>query len=112
MVTYCGMLAVFVSFPSYHQLTETNVPTSGLALESLITLLTAKFIPFFMLTWIICNTSSLTTLCVSHITTVNISVCEFPIQAMPNFYRYGYAAPLYVISRAIRTLVFGTKNQG
>lgn len=27
--------------------------SSGLALESLITLLTVKFIPFFMLTWII-----------------------------------------------------------
>ncbi|KAF8802870.1 hypothetical protein BYT27DRAFT_7145655 [Phlegmacium glaucopus] len=76
MLNFCGMLAV------------------GLALESVIPLLTTKFIPFFLLTWII----------------INISVCVFPIEVMPNFYRYGYAVPFYSISRAMRTIIFGTKN--
>ena len=41
---------------------------------------------------------------------VNISVCIYPIEAMPRFYGYGYAAPLYYVSRSIRTIVFGTKS--
>ncbi|EDR02881.1 uncharacterized protein LACBIDRAFT_308059 [Laccaria bicolor S238N-H82] len=49
MLSYIGMLSV------------------GLALESLVTLLTVRFIPFFMLMWII----------------TNISVCIFPIEVLP-----------------------------
>ncbi|PPR07128.1 hypothetical protein CVT24_010478 [Panaeolus cyanescens] len=67
----------------------------GLALESLVTLLTQKGIPFFMLTWIIAN----------------ISVSTFPIEVMPKIFRYGYAAPFYNVSRAMRTVIFGTKNR-
>jgi len=66
----------------------------GLALESLITILTVRFIPFFLLLWII----------------VNVSVCFLPIAALPGIYKYGYASPFYAISRSIRTIVFGTKN--
>lgn len=42
----------------------------------------------------------------------NVSVCVFPIEVLPSFYRYGYAMPFYNISRAMRTIVFGTKNRG
>jgi hypothetical protein len=77
MLNYVGMLAL------------------GLALEALLTLLTVRFVPFFMLTWII----------------INVSVCVFPIEVLPNFYRYGYAMPFYNVSRAMRTIVFGTKNR-
>ncbi|KAG6909241.1 hypothetical protein DXG01_001423 [Tephrocybe rancida] len=66
----------------------------GLALESLMTLLTVKFIPFFMIIWII----------------VNVSVCIFPIEVLPVFFRYGYAVPFYNVSHAVRCIVFGTKN--
>ncbi|CAA7263443.1 unnamed protein product [Cyclocybe aegerita] len=66
----------------------------GLALESLSTLLTTRGIPFFMLTWII----------------TNVSVCVFPIEVMPNIFRYGHAAPFYNVSRAMRTIIFSTKN--
>ncbi|KAF8972086.1 hypothetical protein BDZ97DRAFT_1011209 [Flammula alnicola] len=66
----------------------------GLALESLITVLHAKFIPFFMILWII----------------VNVSVCVFPISILPWFYHYGYAAPFYNISNSIRSIAFGTRN--
>ncbi|KJA16085.1 hypothetical protein HYPSUDRAFT_71604 [Hypholoma sublateritium FD-334 SS-4] len=66
----------------------------GLALESLITLLTPKFIPFFMILWII----------------VNVSVCVFPITVLPRIYHYGYAVPFYNISNSIRSIAFGTRN--
>ncbi|KIK00498.1 hypothetical protein K443DRAFT_679145 [Laccaria amethystina LaAM-08-1] len=77
MLSYAGMLSV------------------GLALESLVTLLTVKFIPFFMITWII----------------TNISVCIYPIEVLPRIFHYGYVAPFYNISRAMRTIIFGTKNE-
>ncbi|KAJ2922000.1 hypothetical protein H1R20_g15095, partial [Candolleomyces eurysporus] len=76
MVNYVGMLAV------------------ALALESLITLLTVRGIPFFMLLWIIAN----------------LSVSIFPLEVMPSIFKYGYAAPFYNLSKALRTVVFGTKN--
>ncbi|KDQ25078.1 hypothetical protein PLEOSDRAFT_1097905 [Pleurotus ostreatus PC15] len=66
----------------------------GLALESLITLLTPRFIPFFLLIWII----------------TNVSVALFPLDVLPGIFRYGYAWPFYNISRAQRAIVFGTKN--
>jgi hypothetical protein len=39
-------------------------------------------------------------------------VVVFPIEVLPNIYRYGYAAPCYAISKIARTIIFGTKNQG
>ncbi|KAJ6539890.1 hypothetical protein DFH09DRAFT_1090201 [Mycena vulgaris] len=66
----------------------------GLALEAMITLLTARFIPFFLIVWIISN----------------VSVSVFPLQVLPHVYRYGYAFPFYNISRAVRAIVFRTKN--
>ncbi|KAF5345082.1 hypothetical protein D9756_011160 [Leucocoprinus leucothites] len=77
MMNYCGMLAL------------------GLAIESMLTLLTPTFVPFFLLTWVM----------------VNVSVCVFPIEVLPRVYRYGYAAPFYNISKIARTVVFGVKNQ-
>ncbi|KAJ7347373.1 hypothetical protein DFH08DRAFT_159896 [Mycena albidolilacea] len=66
----------------------------GLALEAMITLLTARFIPFFLILWIISN----------------VSVAVFPLQVLPHLYRYGYVFPFYNISRAVRSIVFRTKN--
>ncbi|KAH9483287.1 putative endoplasmic reticulum membrane protein [Psilocybe cubensis] len=66
----------------------------GLALESLITLLTPRYIPFFMILWII----------------VDVSVCVFPIDVLPTIFHYGYAAPFYNVSKSIRSLAFGTKD--
>ncbi|KAF5369050.1 hypothetical protein D9758_002945 [Tetrapyrgos nigripes] len=76
MLNFIGMLAV------------------GLALESMITLLTIRFVPFFLLVWII----------------TNVSVCFLPIEVLPRIYHYGYAVPFYNVSRAIRTILFSTKN--
>ncbi|THV04749.1 hypothetical protein K435DRAFT_714295 [Dendrothele bispora CBS 962.96] len=76
MLNWIGMLAV------------------GLALESMITLLTIKGVPFFMILWIIAN----------------VSVCFLPIDVLPRIFHYGYAMPFYNVSRAIRTILFSTKN--
>ncbi|KAF7310322.1 DUF3533 domain-containing protein [Mycena indigotica] len=67
----------------------------GLALEAALTLLTIHFVPFFLIFWIICN----------------VSTCVFPIATLPHIYRYGYVFPFYNIARAVRSIVFGTKNQ-
>ncbi|THH18740.1 hypothetical protein EW146_g2279 [Bondarzewia mesenterica] len=40
----------------------------------------------------------------------NVSVCFFPIPLLPGVYRYGYAMPFYNVERAVRTIVFNTKN--
>ncbi|TFK61771.1 hypothetical protein BDN72DRAFT_777884 [Pluteus cervinus] len=66
----------------------------GLALESMITILTIRFIPFFMMLWIISN----------------VSVCFLPIEVLPGLFKYGYAFPFYNVSRAVRAIVFGTHN--
>ncbi|KAJ3783309.1 hypothetical protein GGU10DRAFT_317086 [Lentinula aff. detonsa] len=76
MLNWAGMLAV------------------GLALEAMLTLLTMKGVPFFMILLIISN----------------VSVCFLPIDVLPRIYRYGYAFPFYNISCAVRTILFGTKN--
>jgi hypothetical protein len=76
MVNWLGMLA------------------SGLTFESMITILTPQFVPFFLLPYII----------------VNVSVCTFPVEVLPTIFRYGYASPFYHMSHAIRTILFGTKN--
>jgi len=61
----------------------------------MMTLLTTRFMPYFMITWII----------------TNVSVCIFPIDVMPHIFRYGYGAPFYNVNRAMRTVIFNTKNQ-
>ncbi|GLB41424.1 putative protein of unknown function (DUF3533) [Lyophyllum shimeji] len=76
MVNYVGMLSV------------------GLVLESLMPVLTPRFISYFLIFWVI----------------FNVSVCIQPIEVLPSIYRYGYAAPFYNISRAMRCVVFADKN--
>ncbi|KAI4293892.1 hypothetical protein K525DRAFT_291661 [Schizophyllum commune Loenen D] len=61
MVNYVGMLAL------------------GLALEAMITLLTVRLIPFFLILWIISN----------------ISVSFMPIEVLPAVFRYGHGFPVY-----------------
>ncbi|KIM40132.1 hypothetical protein M413DRAFT_171492 [Hebeloma cylindrosporum] len=68
---------------------------AGLALESMMTILTLKYIQVFLILWIIGN----------------VSVCLWPIDALPVLYNYGHAAPFYQISRGVRAIVFGTKNE-
>ncbi|KAF8208895.1 hypothetical protein K438DRAFT_1930438 [Mycena galopus ATCC 62051] len=67
----------------------------GLAIDSMLTVLTIRFVPFFLILWIISN----------------VSVSIFPLQVLPHVYRYGFAWPFYNLSRAVRSIVFGTKNE-
>ncbi|KAF8915948.1 hypothetical protein CPB85DRAFT_1217167 [Mucidula mucida] len=67
----------------------------GLALEAMFTILTHRFMPYFMITWII----------------VNVSVSFQPIEVLPSLYKYGRAFPFYNIGGAIRTIIFSTKNE-
>ncbi|KAG7094963.1 hypothetical protein E1B28_005764 [Marasmius oreades] len=76
MVNFAGMLSV------------------GLALEAMITLLTVKGVPFFLILWIIAN----------------VSVCLLPMDVLPWIFHYGYASPFYNVSRAVRTILFDTRN--
>ncbi|KAF9028996.1 hypothetical protein BDZ89DRAFT_1251160, partial [Hymenopellis radicata] len=41
----------------------------------------------------------------------NVAVCFEPIEVLPHIYRYGYAMPFYNVSGAVRTILFGTKNE-
>ncbi|KAJ7804551.1 hypothetical protein B0H14DRAFT_3774374 [Mycena olivaceomarginata] len=66
----------------------------GLVLDAMITLITLPFLPVFLFLWIFSN----------------VAVCNFPIPVLPSMFRYGYVFPAYNISRAVRTIVFRTKN--
>ncbi|KZT22868.1 hypothetical protein NEOLEDRAFT_1157587 [Neolentinus lepideus HHB14362 ss-1] len=79
----------------YWMLSWMSMSALGLACESILTLLTQRFIAFFLFPWIISN----------------VSVCSLPIEALPGVFRYGYAVPFYNVSKAVRTIVFGTKNE-
>jgi hypothetical protein len=89
----------------------------GGAVESMITILTPRFIPFFLLLWIIGAFSrpvspklaSLMYAC--PIAAVNVSVCVFSPVLLPGIYRSGYATPFYNVQQAVRSVVFGTRNQ-
>jgi len=82
-------------FVIYWMMSWMAMAALGLALESMITLLTIKFVPVFLVLWII----------------VNVSVSLYPIEILPIIFRYGYAMPFYNVSNTVRTVVFNTKNQ-
>ncbi|KIO25208.1 hypothetical protein M407DRAFT_244144 [Tulasnella calospora MUT 4182] len=67
----------------------------GLATEAMITLLTPRFISYFLIALIISN----------------VSVASVPIVLQPSFYRYGYGFPVFNLSEAVRTIIFNTKNR-
>jgi hypothetical protein len=82
-------------FVIYWMMSFCAMSALGFATESAITALTPRFFPFFLLLWIVSN----------------VSVCFFPIQALPAIFSYGYAMPFYNVSRTVRTIVFNTKNE-
>ena len=89
----------------------------GLSLEAMVTLLTPRFIPFFLVLWIIGAYLSFVNIfcCVYSsvvVNVVNVSVVFFPVEILPTIFRYGYATPFYNVGNATRTILFGTRNQG
>ncbi|BGP39169.1 hypothetical protein JCM10450v2_003123 [Rhodotorula kratochvilovae] len=67
----------------------------GLAMESMLTLLTLRFFPFFLITFIIANITS----------------SFFPATLAEKFYRYGYAMPFWHSSTATKHILWGTRNR-
>lgn len=89
-----------------------NISFRGLALESLIVLL-KQFIAFFLITWIIgALINSVYLYYLIYFPPVNVSVNLYPLEVLPRFFHYGYGAPFYNFNKIIRTVVFGTKNNG
>ncbi|TFY61383.1 hypothetical protein EVG20_g7085 [Dentipellis fragilis] len=82
-------------FVIYWMMSWLGMCALGMAVEAMVTILTVRFIAFFLIIWLIAN----------------VSVCFFPIPLLPGVFRYGYATPFYNVQRAVRTIVFGTKNQ-
>lgn len=79
----------------------------------MFTLLTVKFVPLFLVLWIIGRSLFLSNspatqlrLCVA-----NVSVSYYPIEMLPVIFQYGYAMPFYNVAETVRTVVFNTKNQ-
>ncbi|KAI0699407.1 hypothetical protein BC835DRAFT_1412597 [Cytidiella melzeri] len=66
----------------------------GLSLEAMITLLTPKFVPFFLFALII----------------FNISPTLLPPELLHTFYSYGAGFPIWNLSQAVRTIFFNTQN--
>ncbi|KAF8965751.1 hypothetical protein BDZ97DRAFT_1810822 [Flammula alnicola] len=81
-------------FVIFWMVTWVYMLAAGLALESLIVLL-KQYTQFFMITWMISN----------------VSINLFPLEVLPSIYRYGNAWPFYSFSKAVRTIIFGTKNK-
>ncbi|KZW01003.1 hypothetical protein EXIGLDRAFT_761285 [Exidia glandulosa HHB12029] len=66
----------------------------GLAVEALVTILTPRFVPYFLILWIISN----------------VSVAFYPLELLPGLFKYGHASPFYNVELAVRSLLFGTKS--
>ncbi|KAL7414561.1 hypothetical protein BDY24DRAFT_385658 [Mrakia frigida] len=68
----------------------------GLATEAMITILTPRFIAFFLVALIV----------------VNVSETSVPIEVSGSYiYRIGYGLPFWNLSQAVRTIIFNTKNE-
>ncbi|KAG8735357.1 hypothetical protein FRC11_003316 [Ceratobasidium sp. 423] len=86
--TYAG------GFFLYFIYTYMGMAALGLATEAMVTILTPRFVAFFLLPLIISN----------------VSVTTMPFDLQPWFYEYGHAFPVFNNSQAVRTILFATKN--
>ncbi|KZP19996.1 hypothetical protein FIBSPDRAFT_827555 [Athelia psychrophila] len=67
----------------------------------------AGFVIYWMMNFCAMTALGLALECVL---SANVSVSFYPIEALPGIFRYGYASPFYNVSRAVRTILFNTKN--
>jgi hypothetical protein len=67
----------------------------GGAMESMLTLLTMKFFPIFLVVWIL----------------LNITASFFPASIMPGWYRYGYATPFWHSTIGCKHIFWGARNR-
>ncbi|TFK75436.1 hypothetical protein BDN72DRAFT_757861 [Pluteus cervinus] len=82
-------------FVLFWMLSWFGMMAAGLALETMITVLTTKYVQLFLILWIISN----------------VSVCLWPVEMLPPVYGYARVAPFYQLSRGVRAIVFNTKSE-
>ncbi|CAE6469862.1 unnamed protein product [Rhizoctonia solani] len=87
--TYAG------GFFLYFVYTYMGMAALGLATEAMVTILTPRFMGFFLIPLIISN----------------VSVAVLPFDLQPWFYKYGYAFPIFNNTQSVRTILFNTKNR-
>ncbi|KAG8729317.1 hypothetical protein FRC11_009069 [Ceratobasidium sp. 423] len=78
----------------YFTYTYMGMCALGLATEAMVTILTPRFMAFFLIPLIISN----------------VSVATLPFDLQPWFYKYGYGFPIFNNTTAVRTILFNTKN--
>ncbi|KAF8748812.1 hypothetical protein RHS01_10530 [Rhizoctonia solani] len=78
----------------YFLYTYMGMTALGLATEAMVTILTPRFMAFFLIPLIISN----------------VSVATLPFDLQPWFYKYGYGFPIFNNTTAVRTILFNTKN--
>ncbi|KAG8854906.1 hypothetical protein FRB96_007306 [Tulasnella sp. 330] len=66
----------------------------GLSIEAMITILTPRYAPLFLVFLIV----------------YNVSTSTLPIILQPRFYRFGYGFPIYNLTTATRTIIFNTHS--
>ncbi|KAF8748820.1 hypothetical protein RHS01_10535 [Rhizoctonia solani] len=86
--TYAG------GFFLYFVYTYMGMCALGLATEAMVTILTPRFMAFFLIPLIISN----------------VSVAVLPFDLQPWFYKYGYGFPIFNNTQSVRTILFNTKN--
>ncbi|KAG8692181.1 hypothetical protein FRC08_009958 [Ceratobasidium sp. 394] len=86
--TYAG------GFFLYFFYTYIGMAALGLSTEAMVTILTPRFMSFFLIPLIIAN----------------VAVATLPFELQPRFYEYGHAFPVFNNTQAVRTILFNTKN--
>ncbi|KAG8782983.1 hypothetical protein FRC12_020254 [Ceratobasidium sp. 428] len=78
----------------YFFYTYIGMAALGLSTEAMVTILTPRFMAFFLIPLIIAN----------------VAVATLPFDLQPWFYEYGHAFPVFNNTQAVRTILFNTKN--
>ncbi|KAB5590166.1 Nitrosoguanidine resistance protein SNG1 [Ceratobasidium theobromae] len=78
----------------YFLYTFMGMTALGFSTEAMVTILTPRFMAFFLIPLIISN----------------VSVASLPFDLQPWFYKYGYGFPIFNNTQAVRTILFNTKN--
>ncbi|KAF8602436.1 hypothetical protein BDV93DRAFT_607477 [Ceratobasidium sp. AG-I] len=86
--TYAGRFFLYFAY------TYMSIAALGLATDAMVTILTPRFMAFFLIPLIINN----------------VAVVSLPFDLLPTFYRYYHAFPVFNSTQAVRTILLGTKN--
>lgn len=81
-------------FVIYWMMAWVSMLALGLTLDAVIILVTTRFVPFFLILWIV----------------LNVSIVAYPFEVLPGVYKYGYAMPFYNLSKTVLAICFNTKN--